>query len=133
MESIKSEINFFRNLVDDTLYGSKQLNEVAKRKFMMDKGSLGEALSRSLRNKIYNHFMNIIYQMKKGKIPKEETMLLSKRISIHVKQIKKLNQASYEDNKKGLETLLHWVKLTQIKILAIKNPTKIYDIIASTL
>lgn len=130
--AIKKELIVFRNLVDDTLYGAKQCNEVAKRKFMLDKTSIGLAVSNSTRLKIYNDFLDIIYLMRKGEFPQERTKLLDKRIKIHINQLKKLNQENVDENMKGLQTLIDWIKLTQIKQLAIKNPNYIYDKIANT-
>jgi len=126
-KGIKQELIIFRNLVDDTLYGTKHLREIAKRKYNLDKEDIGIAMACITRDKIYNDFLDIIYLMRKGKFPIERTMLLDKRIKIHINQIRKLKQANAEDNRKGLLTLLHWVKLTQIKQQAIKNPTKLYS------
>ena len=123
---IRKELNVFRNLVDDTLYGVKQLNEVAKRKFYLEKTDIGDAMAHATRLKIYNDLMDIIYLMRKGQFPIERTFLLEKRIRIHSNQLKKLKQKNYIDNKRGLDTLLQWVKLTQIKQMAINNPHYIY-------
>lgn len=124
---IRKELNVFRNLVDDTLYGAKQLNEVAKRKFYLEKTDIGKAMAHATRLKIYNDFMDIIYLMRKGDFPKERTLLLEKRIRIHSNQLKKLKEKNYIDNKRGLDTLLQWIKLTQIKQMSIKNPSYIYS------
>jgi len=127
MSDIKKELVAFRNIVDDTLYGVKQISEVNKRKFMLDKASLGSAVAYSTRNKIYNDILDIIYLMRKGEFPVERTILLTKRINIHLNQLKKLEPSTYEKNKCGLDTLINWIKLTQIKQQSIKNPTKIYS------
>jgi len=127
MSEIKKDLIAFRNIVDDTLYGVKQINEVNKRKFMLDKASLGSAVAYSTRNKIYNDILDIIYLMRKGEFPVERTMLLTKRINIHINQIKKLEPNTYEKNKCGLDTLINWIKLTQIKQQALKNPSRIYS------
>ena len=125
-KNIKQELIIFRNLVDDTLYGTKHLREIAKRKYNLDKGDIGTAVACATRDKIYNDFLDIIYLMRKGEFPIERTMLLDKRIKIHINQIKMLKQPNAEDNRKGLLTLLHWVKLTQIKQQTIKDPSKFY-------
>jgi len=127
MSDIKKELVAFRNIVDDTLYGVKQISEVNKRKFMLDKASLGSAVAYSTRNKIYNDILDIIYLMRRGEFPVERTILLTKRISIHLNQLKKLEPSTYEKNKRGLDTMINWIKLTQIKQQSIKNPTKIYS------
>lgn len=126
---IKKELVAFRNIVDETLYGVKQINETNKKRFMADKIPLGLAVSNATRNKIYNDLLDIIYLMRKGEFPYERTELLDKRVKIHISQIKKLNIQNFEENKKGLVSLIDWIKLTQIKQLAINNPDYIYKLI----
>jgi len=127
MNSINRQLIGFRNVVDNVLYGCKYVAEVNKRKFMLDKASIGSAVAYATRNKIYNDFLDIIYIMRKKGFPKERIILLEKRIRIHSNQIKKLDPSNYIDNKNGLTTLLNWVKITQIKLLAVTDPKFAYE------
>jgi hypothetical protein len=133
MDGIKKELNIFRNLVDDTLYGTKQINIIAKKKYNMDKYDLGMAMACCTRNKIYNDFMDIIHFMKKDISAIERTYRLEKRIRIHINQIRKLRQKDAQKNADGLNVLLTWLKLTQIKQMSIKNTNLIYKCITSNL
>ena len=129
MDGIKKELNVFRNLVDDTLYGTKQINIIAKKKYNMDKYDLGMAMACCTRNKIYNDFMDIIYLMKRNVSATIRTHRLEKRIKIHINQIRKLRQKDADKNANGLNVLLTWIKLTQIKQMALKNTNLIYKLI----
>ncbi len=124
--SFKKELIAFRNIVDDTLYGAKALNIVAKRKYNLGKEKLGIAMACATRNKIYNDIIDIIYFMRKDLDVISRTVRLEKRIKIHINQMKKLQQANIKDNSKGLWILLHWLKLTQLKQIATKDPDKLY-------
>lgn len=107
----KKQINDFRDTVDDIMYGIDKINEVNKRKFLLDRESLGVAMASSTRNKIYNLIVDSIFLLKKDKNIKENLQKLERKIDIHINQLKKLEQTNVKENRLVFNNFLEWLYL----------------------
>lgn len=120
MYKLRGELVNMRNIVDDTLYGCKQMAEVEKRKFNMGTDNLGKAMATATRYKIYRDFMDAIYALRTRKPAIKFILSAIKRTKIHVNQLKKLGDSNWKDTSKTFAIFIEWLQLAQLRVLALK-------------
>lgn len=103
-----------RNIVDENFHGMKQL----KLKLMKEDKITLKLVSATTREKIYNHFMDAIYKLRKNDCVLQDLKMLKKRIKVHLNQLKLLKETKFEIHKNLLNStydLLYLISYNQIK------------------
>jgi len=117
MYKLRGELVNMRNIVDDTLYGCKQMAEVEKRKFNMGADNLGKAMATATRYKIYRDILDAIYALRNKKHAIRFILSAIKRTKIHVNQLKKLGESNWKDTGKTFGIFIEWLQLAQLRML----------------